>query len=312
MFFTNQAILTYAPESTYGTAPSTGYVPLMVLADPTWAPMEGDSLETPFVLPYWSGNRQRNIRLYQTFQFQLPFTGSGVAGTAPNFAGLFPACKVTETLVTSTSATYTSAASTASSVTLRWVLAGANGTTSIIHQMTGARGDWGLTANNNENMNIQFSFTGLYSVFTDGSALPATSYTNQSMPSPIGPSTTVTVNSVTCCLQSFDLNAGNEVVFQSRAGCTPQVLITDSKPSGSIQVEQKAIASQDFALLSTSGLTYPISIGHTLGGTGNSQAITVAAASFGRASYASGDDKLLLRTLPFNATGSSPWSLALT
>lgn len=312
MYLTNLALLTYAPESTYGLAPTSGYVPLMVLADPSWSPMEGDTLETDLILPYYTGNRQVNINRFQTFTFQVQHSGSGVAGTAVNWAGLLPACKVLETIVTSTSATYASAGSTASSVTLRWSLIKSDGTASLIHQMSGARGNVSLTANNNQHGTVQFEMTGLYSNPTDGGAISTASYSNQAVSYPIINTATVTVNSASVCLESFEFNMGNEVVFTSRAGCSPQVLITNSKPSGSITIEQKAIASQDLPLLSTSGLTYPISVVNSSGGTGNTQAVNIAAASFGRPSYSAGNDKVLLRTLPFTATGATPWSIVHT
>lgn len=312
MFLTNPALLTYAIEATEGTAPSTGYIPLMVVADPEWSPMEGESVASELVLPYQTGDRQFNIRLNQTFAFRVYLCGSGTAGTAPNWGGLLPACKATETVVTSTSTTYTSAVSTASSVTLRWTLAGVNGTSSLVHQMSGAKGSWSITMNSDELPYIDFSFTGLYTPVTDGSAIPATTYTNQAPALPVGSSASFTVNSVSNCLQSFQIDSGNDVQFSSRAGCTPRILIVNSKPSGSLTMEQKTMAAQAVNVLSTSGLTYPIAISHPAGGTGNTVAFNVSAASFGRASYGRGGDGLLLRTMPFNATGASPWSLVLT
>ena len=313
MFFTNQAILTYKPEVTYGVAPSGDYIPLKVLADPSWTPQAGDTVEDSLILPYPTGNRQVNIRRHQTFTFQVQHSSSGTAGTAANYAGLLPACRVSEALSPTTSATYTPAGSTASSVTLRWSMIKADGTASLVHQMTGVRGNVSATFNNDEHGTIQFAMTGLYGVPTDGAGFSSTSYTNQANSFPLqSGSATVTLNSVAVCLQSFEFDAGNEVIFTSRAGCSSQVLITDSKPSGSITIEQKTMAAQDLAVLSTSGLTYPISVLNSAGGAGNTQAINIAAASFGLPSYSAGNDKLLLRTLPFTATGATPWSIVHT
>jgi hypothetical protein len=313
MFLTNQAILTYAPETTYGTAPSSGYIPLRVLADPSWTPQAGETLEDSLILPFPAGNRQVNIRRHQTFTFGVQHSSSGTAGTAANYAGLFPSCKVSEALVANTSATYTPAVSTASSVTLRWSIIKADGTASLVHQMTGAMGNPSFTANNDEHGTIQFEYTGLYSPPTDGGGFGTTTYTNQAHSFPlIAGSSTFNLNSVAACLQSFEFNAGNEVVFTSRSGCSPRVLIVDSKPSGSITIEQRAVAAQDLAVLSTSGLTYPISVLNSMGGTGNTQAINIAAASFGLPSNSAGNDKVLLRTLPFTITGANPWSVVHT
>jgi hypothetical protein len=312
MFFTNPGLLTFAPETVEGTAPSSGYIPLRIQVDPNWEPMNGDSVERDLVLPYQSGNDQANIRLHQTFTFRIYLGSSGTAGTAPNFAGLFPATRAAETLVTSTSATYTPAVSTSSSITLRWVIIGANGNTSLLHQMTGCRGRWKIGMNNDEFAYIEFTFMGLYSQPIDSGSLPTATFTNQAQCSPIGSSTQFTVNSVANCLQGFEFDSGNVLVFSSRAGCQPRIFISDSKPSGSIVFEQKAMAAQPVATLSTSGLTYPISLTHAAGGVGNTFAFNVAAASFGRASYTRGSDGLVLRNMPFSATGPTAWSLVLT
>ena len=313
MYFTNQAIVTYAPEVTYGVAPSSGYIPLKVMTGPSWKPQAGDTVEDSLILPYPTGNRQVNVRRHQTFTFQVQHSGSGTAGTAANYAGLLPACRVSEALLASTSATYTPAVSTAASVTLRFSLIKVDGTASLVHEMKGARGNVSATFNNDEHGTIQFEMTGLYGVPTDGGAFGSTSYTNQANSFPLqSGSSTVTLNSVAVCLQSFEFDAGNQVVFTSRGGCNGQVLITDSKPSGSIVIEQKAMSAQNLAVLTTSGLTYPISVLNSAGGAGNTQAINIAAASFALPDYSNGNDEVLLRTLPFTATGATPWSIVHT
>ncbi len=313
-FRTTQGLMTWAPEATYGTAPASGYTALAIQADPTWSPMEGDYMESSQVAPYFTGTRTKPTRLHQTFTFQVELFTSGTAGTAPPWGGLMLPCHYSEGIVSSTSTTYSRANASAESATLRWAMPNGSATAGLVHQMTGCKGTWSLTANLDGNPVIEFAFTGLYSVMTDGSA-PSAAFANHGTVFPIsGTNTsTVTINSVARCMTAFELAANNQIEFQHRAGCSPRVTIIGSAPSGSVTVEQPTMATQDLNALVTGGGLHPIVIGHTPGA-GNNITINVASASFGQPSYTNLNGTLG-RTMPFTvyaSSSTSPLSLVLT
>jgi hypothetical protein len=54
------------------------------------------------------------------------------------------------------------------------------------------------------------------------------------------------------CLQSIELDLGNEVAYRELVGCTKEVLITDRKLSGTVMIEAVALATKNYFTAATS------------------------------------------------------------
>ena len=264
---TRRSLLTFAPEATYGTAPSTGYIALEVLRDPDLAPLVADRAARETVRPWLGADRKKLINKRATISFDCYMAGSGTPGVAPAFGGLLLACFMSEAIVTSTSTTYTLAHSGVSgSSTIRWHTDG------IRHQITGARGTWTPSLAASEYGLFKFEFQGIYSQPTEVS-LPSATFTNQATPVEISASATtaVLIDSVARCMSEFELNIGNPLEYENLAGCTQQIEINDRNPEGRIQVESTMLTgtgSQNVYALAEGSNLVPIGWTHS-GGAGN-------------------------------------------
>jgi hypothetical protein len=264
---TRKSLLTFAPEATYNTAPSTGYIALEVLRDPDVAPLVADRAARETVRPWLGADRQRLINRRVTASFDCYMAGSGTAGTAPAFGGLLLSCFMSEAIVANTSTTYTLAHSGVSgSSTIRWHTDG------IRHQITGARGNLTMSMAAGEYGLFKFEMQGIYSQPTEVS-LPSATFTNQAAPVEISASATtgVSINSVARCMSEFELNIGNELVYENLAGCSEQIEINSRNPEGRIQVESTMLTgtgSQNVYALAEGSALVPIGWTHS-GGAGS-------------------------------------------
>lgn len=311
---TRRSLLTYSEESTYGTASTGTYKALEIVRDPDIAPLVVDRLARETVRPWHGADRQRLVNRRVTISFQIQVSGSGAAGTAPQFGDFLVSCAMAETVVASTSATYALAGleSTLKSVTVRWYQDG------MLHQVAGCRGTWTLSGTAGEFPLLNIEATGIYSIPTKTSLITPT-FANQAAPIEISATNTptATINSVACCVAAFELNVGNSVEYESYAGCTTQLAIRDRVPEGSIEIQSKVIGSstgeQDFYTLFTAGTLVPISIVH---GTtaGNILTVTMANCQLMEPSLSdrNGQQFMTIPYMPITTDGTSELSLAFT
>lgn len=307
---TRRSYLTYSEESTYGTASTGTYKALEVVRDPDIAPLVVDRLPRDTVRPWHGNDRQRLINRRVTASFQIQLSGSGTAGTAPQFGDFLVSCAMTETIVAGTSVTYAlaSLSGTLKSVTLRWYQDG------MLHQVAGCRATWTKSGTAGEFLILNIEATGIYSQPTD-TALPSALFENQAAPLEISATNTPTVNinSVANCLAAFELNVGNSVVYESYGGCTTELAIRDRVPEGSIEIKSKLIAGQNFYTLFEAGTLVPISIVHGVTA-GNILTITLSNCQLMEPTLANrnGVQFMNIPFMPISTDGTSEISLAFT
>ena len=115
-------------------------------------------------------------------------------------------------------------------------------------------------------------------------------------------------------MQSIDLNISNEIIYRELVGGTKEVLITDRKPSGTLQVEAVSLATKNYFTTSTGSTLGSITFQH---GTtaGNRATLTMAQSDLADASYTDMDGITMLN-LPYVATptaaGNDELSLVFT
>jgi hypothetical protein len=83
---------------------------------------------------------------------------------------------------------------------------------------------------------------------------PAATYSNQAVPLVFknGNTSSFQLLSYAGCLQSIELDLGNEVAYRELVGCTKEVLITDRKLSGTVMIEAVALATKNYFTAATS------------------------------------------------------------
>jgi hypothetical protein len=311
---TRRSLLTYSEESAYGTASAGTYKALEIVRDPDVAPMVVDRLARDTVRPWHGADRQRLVNRRVTVSFSIQLSGSGTAGTAPQFGDFLVSCAMVETVVPTTSVTYALAGleTALKSVTIRWYQDG------MLHQVAGARATWTLGANAGEFPTLNIEATGIYSQPTKTALITAT-FANQAAPIEVSATNTPTVNinSVANCMAAFELNLGNLVEYESYAGCVTQLAIRDRVPEGSIEIQSKVIGSgtgeQNFYSLFEAGTLVPITWTHGITA-GNIITLTMSNCQLMEPSLSErgGQQFMSIPFMPITTDGTSEISLAFT
>lgn len=228
-------------ESTYGTDPTPTGADAVLVSDLNIIPQQSEVVNRDVIRPYLGASEQllANTRVECTFSVEL--TGSGTAGTAPQYGKALQACGLSETVAAGTSVTYAPVSSNFSSVTIHYNIDG------VRHKVTGARGTFSLSAEVGAIPRLNFTMTGIYNA-PDDSALPSVTYANQATPLIFkdGNTDTFSFLSYSGCLQSVNMDIGNSIVYRELIGCTKEVLITDRNVTGDVSLEMVSIATKDY------------------------------------------------------------------
>ena len=296
-------------ETTYGTSSVPTGTDAVLVRNLEVTPLESDVVTRDLIRPYFGNSDQllANPRVRITCEVEM--AGSGTAGTAPRYSPLLKACALAETIVASTSVSYAPVSSTFSSCTITYNVDG------VQHVLTGCRGTFTMNCQLGAIPTIQFEMTGIYNAPTD-TAQPAATYSAQATPLIFrdGNTSAFSFFGFSGCLMSVDFNVANDIVYRELIGCTKEVLITDRKPSGTVQIEAPTLTDKNFfteALASNSGsLTF-------LHGTtaGNKVLFTAPQSDVGQPSYGESDGVVMLN-LPYVAlpttAGNNEFSFLFT
>jgi hypothetical protein len=296
---TRKRLLLAKAEATYGTDSSPAGTDAVLVRELEITPLQSDTVERELIRPYLGASQTllANTRVEITFQVEL--AGSGTAGTAPRFGSILKACGFSETVVSSTSVTYAPVSSSFSSVTLYYNVDG------VRHKLTGCRGTLTLNGTVGEIPYIEFTMTGIYNAPTD-TALPSATYTNQAVPLVFkdGNTSSFQLLSYAGCLQSIEMDMGNEVAYRELVGCTKEVLITDRKVSGNVTIEAVALATKNYFTAALSDSTLG-NLQFTHGtAAGNIVTVSSSTVDIGDVSYAD-QDGITMLSIPVVAIPSS-------
>jgi hypothetical protein len=187
--------------------------------------------------------------------------------------------------------------------------------TRIRHIITGARGTFTLNGTVGAIPTIQFTMTGIFNAPTD-EALAVPTYANQATPLIFknGNTTSFSAFSYSGALQSIDFNIANEIIYRELIGGTKEVIITDRKPGGTLQIEAVLLATKNYFTVSTGSTTGSITFQHGTAA-GNIATLTMAQSDLADVSYADMNGIQMLN-LPYVATptaaGNDELSLVFT
>jgi hypothetical protein len=294
-------------ETTYGTDPiPTGAANAILLRNLTVTPQESDLADRDLIRPYLGASDQLQTAVRAKVDFEVELASSGVLGTAPAVGPLLRACGMSETVAASTTVTYKPVSAAFESVTIYLNVDG------VLHKLTGARGTFKVELNNKQIPVFMFSMTGIYNAVTD-TAAPVPVYTGFMTPMAVNNLNTsaFTILGYAATLASLSIDLGNDTVHRTLVGGTEQVLITNRKTTGSIQIEAVTVAAKDFWTAAKAGTTGALSILH---GTtaGNRVQIDAPNIDINKPNYADLDGIAMLNmdmTLMPSATGNDELSI---
>jgi hypothetical protein len=285
-------------ESPYGTDSSPAGTDAILVRDLSITPLQSDVVDRELIRPYLGASEQllANTRVEVTFQVEL--AGSGAAGTAPAYGRVIQACGFSQTLSAGVSATYSPVSDTFSSVTIFYNIDG------VLHKVTGCRGTFTLNAAVGEIPTIDFTMTGIYNAPTD-TAAPSVTYSNQATPLVFknGNTTGFELLSFAGCLQSVELDMGNEVIYRELVGCSKEVLITNRAVSGTVTIEAPTIAQKDYFTAALGDVLGNLTFQHGQAA-GNIVTITSTTVDIGDVSYED-QDGIHMLSVPVTAVPGS-------
>ena len=240
-------------ETTYGTNSAPTGTDAVLVRDLSITPVESDAVSRDLIRPYMGNSEQllANTRVRVTCEVEL--AGSGTAGTAPKFGPLLEACGMAVTTVASTSNTYAPVSSNFSSCSIIYNIDG------VQHLLTGCRGTWSLNCQLGQIPTIGFEMTGIYNAPTDTAQSAVTYVAATPLIFKEGNTSAFSLFSYSGCLSNVSFQMANNIVYRELIGCTKEVLITDRRPAGEVQIEAPTIATKDY---------FTISLGDTTGNLG--------------------------------------------
>lgn len=234
-------VLLAKTEVTYGLDPTpTGAANAILTKDLTINLMQGNTVERNVDRPILGGDVSIHVAPYTTLSFGVELASSGTAGTAPAWGPLLQACGFGETISAGTSVTYAPVSTGFKSCTLYFHIDG------LLHKLTGARGtvSFSLTPGGLPLMN--FTFTGLRTAPSD-TALPTPTLTAFQTPLGVNKANTPTfsLHGFSATVEKLDIDVANEITYRNVIG-EESVQLVDRKPSGSVSLEEQALATKDF------------------------------------------------------------------
>ena len=235
-------------EGTEGTDSTPGDVDVIAPVygvdwTPTFKMNERAPVQTSFSkLASVAGQRHAMIK------FECEVKGSGTPGTAPIFGAALKSCGFAETLVTSTSATYAPLSGTTQIPSCTVEVREGEGTTVFKRKfITGARGKVTLDAVTGDTVKLKFEFTGKYNEPTETVAL--TQPSPGANPIPFLAAAFSFLGVGTLKVHQFSMDMGTTVAIRedaNQAGGVYSAVLTNRKPTGSIDPEQELIATVNF------------------------------------------------------------------
>jgi hypothetical protein len=259
----NREVILVKQEVTYNTDPvPTAVANACLVEEPNWA-NEGPRMNArPAVRASFGELQEIYGGSLRTVTFKVELKGSGVAGTAPEYAPLLRACGLGETIVPATSVTYAPASASIPSCTIYYYQDG------ILQKLTGCRGIVSFAFPAGGIPKMEFKMTGHFSLPTDVALVTPTLMTTKPYPF-IGAG--ITIGGYSPCIESLSLEMGTQLAMEPCANATDgfgEVIITKRKVGGKINPEMVLVATKAWESLWSAGTTQAFTTG-VIGAAGN-------------------------------------------
>lgn len=234
----------------------------MEVSDATLTPMESTEVELNLLSDQMGAKMKFQTGFQAKLSFSIDLAGSGTAGTVPHWGVLEQICGKAQIITAATSVKFKPASSGFVLGTLVCFIGGNK------HVIRDARGTSKLEIARNGFLKRTYDITGVY---VDPTAVnpPVVTKAPRVIPPMLNPANVaLSFHGLTdLCLHSASLDDGNEIKFLDLLNCTEQVMITDRKVSGSIEVIADLVSVKNWFTSAKNGETglMKITIGKTAG-----------------------------------------------
>lgn len=225
-------------ETTYGTDPApTAGANAILATNIQLQPMEGEDVDRNLEQPYFGASPKIPVGLYTVLTFDVELVGSGTAGVAPGWGPLMRMCSVAETVTADTSVEYTPITDDPESGTLYMYV------DTVLHKLTGARGNVVFTVNAQGIPVMRYTLTGLFTIPTTvAKVAPDLTAFQKPQVATKANTPTFTIGGTAFVLRSFELNLGRQVERRLLIG-KEEIVISDAMESAKATVEAVPLAT---------------------------------------------------------------------
>jgi hypothetical protein len=243
-------------ETQYGQSANPAGTDAVLVRNLEITPLDSDVVSRDLIRPYMGNSDQLLSQTRVRVTCEVELAGSGTAGTAPKFDPLLQACGMALTTVASTSNTYAPVSSAFSSCTIVYNIDG------VQHLLTGCRGTWSMNCQLGQIPTLSFEMTGIYNSPTDTAQSAVTYVAATPLIFKEGNTSSFSLFSYSGCLSNVSFQMANQVIYRELIGCTKEVLITDRRPAGEVQIEAPTIATKDYFTLALGTTTGNLGFTH--------------------------------------------------
>ncbi|WP_299370424.1 phage tail tube protein [uncultured Tateyamaria sp.] len=301
-------VLVAALEDTYGVDAGPGAGNALHCINVGIRPMEGQDVDRGHDTPWLGASGTIPADLHMVMTFTVELVGSGVAGTAPQFAPVLRSLGLAETITANTSVQYNPISGGFDSATYHLNIDG------ILFALVGARGDANVVVNASGIPMLECTVTGLWTKPTDQVAVtPNLSGLQKPQVASKANTPTFTINGTPHEMRSFTLAMGNEVEGRFLVG-KDEIVIVDRSDSVTTQIEADALSTLDPFALARDQETVALALNHGTAD-GRRVAFAVPAAQVmrpGAPTEAQGIMEWPLNLRPLPVTGNDQWTLTFT
>lgn len=254
--YMRKAVVLVKLQPTAGVdAAPTGAANAMLVKDFDLTPLDGDEVEHERIQPHFGAFESELATAWSRVKFNVYLSGSGTAGTAPNFDPLLQACAASATIVPATSVTYAPATNLLKMATVYVNIDGVNCV------LLDARGEVTGTTDAKGLPMLAFDMQGLFLALTD-TPLPVPVYAAYARAVPVNrANTALTLHGLVVAASNFGFAFGNQVVYDHNTE-SESILITDRKSTYSATFEAVDIATKDWYGLAKAGTSGALQLVH--------------------------------------------------
>lgn len=307
--FYRQKVLTFKPETTYGTdaAPSAS-ANAILCQNVRIMPMEGADVSRALDTPYMGAQPTIPNELHTKFTFEVELAGSGTAGTAPALGVILRACGLAEVVDAETSVTYTPITSGHESATI-W-----HNQSGTVYKSVGARGTAKIKVDAQGIAKLEVEMMGL---FTQPAAqtVPTPDFASWQKPLVATSANTPVfqIGEESLVMRTFSLDLGNQLQGRFLVGAE-RIIIEDRSELIETTVEAVPLATLNPYALAAAQTTIAVLLTH---GTvaGNIVSLSVPTAQMQRPTGVENQQGIVewpLRLVPLPEGGNDQFNIVFT
>lgn len=251
-----KAEVTYATDS----VPTGAANAILCKTDVRFTPLESERVPREVIQAYMGHQQDLPVATRCMLEIDVEAAGAGGAVDAvPAWGVLFKGCGFAETVNAAVSVVYAPISTGFQSLSIYFNQDG------VLHKLLGCRGSASMKFTPRGIPYFTFRFLGLYGGVTDA-ALTAQTVTGFKVPKPVNKvnTPTFTLHAYAGLLYDLSVDMANELVYRNMVG-REDVVITDRKPTGSVEIEDTLIAEKDWYTLAAAATLGAMQLIHGVG-----------------------------------------------